>query len=62
MGLWGGGGGAFPVPLLVAGSARHRPIPAQQEGAPLSPALGFVAPPGSEQDVSLLEETIRNSS
>lgn len=35
---WGGGEGAAEpsVPSLVAGSARHRPVAAQQEGAPLA--------------------------
>lgn len=62
--VWGGGEGVAelsPSPCSWWGSTRHHPAPAQQEGAPL-PASGFVEPPGSEQDVSLLEETIRNSS
>lgn len=59
--LSGWGSGAFPSPCSWQGVLGIAPLLLCRKG-PRAPALGFVAPPGSEQDVSLLEETIRNSS
>ena len=61
---WDGGEGvAEPSPSLDSsrGALGIAPFLLSRKG-PCLPASGFVEPPGSEQDVSLLEETIRNSS
>lgn len=62
-GSGGGEGAAEPslLPRFWRGVLSIAPLLLSRKG-PCLPASGFVEPPGSEQDVSLLEETIRNSS